>query len=287
MQSFNNFRAVSIGRGIGSGPAWIWRRPDFVAHPADKVRMSVRALESDGIRLQSPDKGQDIRSPLFHCQHATVKPYLEEITIIAPQLGKLLFHTGDIFLLGVRAARLDDSGIVNPIISIGRSTGVNSRLYSEFAAGGDEILHDISFAITPRCILDTVIMGFRRPKAESAAMLGHEHGIFGSDPGSSLKPLVGIKVNRIESRYVRMCSELTPLIIRIEHLHVKMEHDTDLGISPFLLPFIRDNYVLLHASDRGQTDRKNGKQGSFHKRCFDYLILLRCSHISDHFGYPA
>ena len=98
-------------------------------------------------------------------------------------------------------------------------------------------------------------MSLGRPKAETASVLGHQHGVFGPQFGGGLQPLVGVEIDGIECVRVRMRTVFPPVVVGFVHLHVEMDQHADLRIGPVLLDIVRaDDIRSGRPATHGQQD---------------------------------
>ena len=130
-----------------------------------------------------------------------IEPYLENIAIISQQLTQLVTEIGHIFGFAIVF-----------MISIPRRK-VNCKLQPLLTAGVCQLLHHVSPALLPWCVLHRILGIFRGPHTEATMMLSCEDNTFHASLFAHPCPLTAVKVRGIKQFQVLIT--ISPLLIRI------------------------------------------------------------------------
>ena len=138
--------------------------------------------------------------------------------------------------------------IVDTQQGVPADTDVDTRLYAVFAAGVDEVTHDVAFSVPPFHCLQAVRIDITLPESESGLMGSRENGKLGACRLGCLDPLVGIEVLRVE--YVVILYRIDPVVplsvyLTVEHVEVVMENHSHFRLVPFHLVRSRNRTLCL------------------------------------------
>ena len=213
--------------------------------------MLGRALEGDGLRLELREERGNVRAALVTCQDAAIEPYLEEWAIIPPEFAQLRLDNGIVLFLGDWAPGLHAAGVVHPEEAVGGGAGVQARLEAMFAAGIHELPHDVTLAAFVGRMGDVVIMRRGGPEAETAAMLGHEHGVVRAQSLGRQHPLFHVHAVGREGGGRRVRAPLAPVVAWVEDGHVEVDDDAHFRLRPSDLSRRGDDKPLFRPQGGG------------------------------------
>ena len=161
----------------------------------------------------------------------TIKPHLEDLTVVGEQLAQLVAEIGDVCWSPVFR-----------MIAIPRRE-VDGKRQSFFATGISQLAHHIALAVLPRRVLHGIVRISRGPHAKPAMMLGGEDDATHTCLFTDTRPLPTVKILRVKQLGIFIAE--APLLICIGVQRV-MDECVHLHVLPAQLVLAGHRALRLH-----------------------------------------